>query len=73
MGTELKRATVYLDPEIRSLSSNPGPSGCEQLSADQKYRILQVRYRILYSNEDNQLIQPFIKIGPGKTFIDNLK
>jgi mRNA interferase RelE/StbE len=52
--------------KIRRLSSDPRPSGCEKLSSDEKYRIRQGRYRILYVIEDNKLIIIVIKIGHRK-------
>ena len=52
--------------KIRSLSSNPRPPGCEKLSADEKYRVRQGRYRIVYSIEDDQLVVFIIKISHRK-------
>ena len=61
-----KRDVNRIIDKIRSLSSNPRPTGCEKLSADEKYRIRQGRYRIVFSIEDNQLIVLVIKIGHRK-------
>jgi mRNA interferase RelE/StbE len=61
-----KRDVSRLIDKIRSLSSSPRPPGCEKLSADEKYRIRQVRYRILYSNEDDKLLVLVVKIGHRK-------
>jgi len=52
--------------KIRSLSSNPRPAGCEKLSGEEKYRIRQGNYRIVYSIEDKQLIVFVVKIGHRK-------
>jgi len=52
--------------KIRSLSSNPRPTGCEKLSDEEKYRIRQGNYRIVYSIEDKQLIVIVVKIGHRK-------
>jgi mRNA interferase RelE/StbE len=57
-----KRDVSRITDKIHSLSSNPRPPGCEKLSADEKYRIRQGRYRIVYSIEDNRLIVLVIKI-----------
>ena len=38
---------------IRSLSTNARPPGCEKLSGDEKYRVRQGNYRIIYSIEDD--------------------
>lgn len=52
--------------KIRSLSLNPRPSGCEKLSGEEKYRIRQGNYRIVYSIEDDRLIVVVVKIGHRK-------
>ena len=52
--------------KIRSLSLNPRPSGCEKLSGEEKYRVRQGNYRIIYSIEDQQLIVIVVKIGHRK-------
>jgi mRNA interferase RelE/StbE len=42
--------------KIRGLSDDPRPVGCEKLSAEDKYRIRQGDYRILYEIADRELI-----------------
>jgi len=49
--------------KIKALGSNPRPSGCKKLSADEKYRIRVGKYRILYSIEDNKLLVYIVKVG----------
>ena len=61
-----KRDVSKIIDKIRSLSSNPRPPGCEKLSADEKYRVRQGRYRIIYSIEDGKLVVLVIKIGHRK-------
>jgi mRNA interferase RelE/StbE len=61
-----KRDVTKIIDKIRSLSLNPRPPGCEKLSADEKYRIRQGRYRIVYSIEDDKLIVLVIKMGHRK-------
>jgi mRNA interferase RelE/StbE len=61
-----KRDVNKIIEKIRSLSSNPRPPGCEKLSADEKYRVRQGRYRIVYSIEDDKLVVFIIKIGHRK-------
>jgi len=61
-----KRDVSRIIGKIRSLSSTPRPPGCEKLSADEKYRIRQGRYRIVYSIEDDRLVVLVIKIGHRK-------
>ncbi|MFH0759468.1 MAG: type II toxin-antitoxin system RelE/ParE family toxin [Bacteroidota bacterium] len=61
-----KRDVSKIIDKIRSLSSNPRPPGFEKLSTDEKYRIRQGRYRIVYSVEDGKLVILVIKIGHRK-------
>jgi len=61
-----KRDVSRIIDKIRSLSSNPRPPGCEKLSSDEKYRVRQGRYRIIYSIEDEKLVVLVIKIGHRK-------
>ena len=61
-----KRDVSKIIDKIRSLSSNPRPPGCEKLSTDEKYRIRQGRYRIVYSVENGKLLILVIKIGHRK-------
>jgi mRNA interferase RelE/StbE len=48
---------------IGSLAENPRPVGCEKLSGQEKYRIRQVDYRIIYSLQDTQLTVWVVKVG----------
>jgi mRNA interferase RelE/StbE len=48
---------------IRLLKENPRPPGCEKLSAQERYRIRQGKYRIVYSIQDDQLIVWVVKIS----------
>ena len=40
---------------IDSLSENPRPAGSQKLSGQERYRMRQGRYRILYSIQDDAL------------------
>lgn len=52
---------------IQTLAGNPRPPGCEKLSGhDDKYRVRQGRYRIVYSIEDLQLVVYVVKVGHRK-------
>ncbi|MGB6282529.1 MAG: type II toxin-antitoxin system RelE/ParE family toxin [Syntrophobacteria bacterium] len=51
---------------ITKLADNPRPPGCEKLSGQEKYRIRQGRYRIVYSIEDQDLIVYVVKVGHRK-------
>ena len=48
---------------IRSLSGDPRPVGCEKLSGQERYRVRQGVYRIIYEIEDGRLTVLIIKIG----------
>jgi len=48
---------------IESLGTDPRPPGCEKLSGDEKYRLRQGDYRILYEIVDRELIVTVVKIG----------
>jgi mRNA interferase RelE/StbE len=48
---------------IGSLAANPRPLGCEKLSGQEKYRLRQGNYRIIYSIQDTQLTIWVVTIG----------
>jgi mRNA interferase RelE/StbE len=48
---------------IGSLAENPRPIGCEKLSGQERYRVRQGNYRIIYSIEDSQLTVWVVKVG----------
>ncbi len=48
---------------IRSLANEPRPAGCEKLSGEERYRVRQGVYRIIYSIEDDRLVVTVVKIG----------
>ena len=49
--------------KIRALEDNPRPAGAEKLTGDDKYRLRQGDYRILYEIKDRQLIVTVVMIG----------
>ena len=48
---------------IASLADDPRPVGCEKLTGDDKYRLRQSDYRILYEIVDDALIVTVVRIG----------
>jgi mRNA interferase RelE/StbE len=56
---DLKRIML----RIELLSKNPRPIGCEKLSGQEKYRLRQGVYRILYSIQENELTIWIVKIA----------
>jgi mRNA interferase RelE/StbE len=51
---------------IESLGKNPRPSGCRKLSGQERYRLRQGRYRIIYSIQDYELTVWVVKVGHRK-------
>jgi mRNA interferase RelE/StbE len=49
--------------KIEGLAANPRPVGCEKLSGEEKYRIRQGNYRILYEIVDQELIVTVVRVG----------
>lgn len=48
---------------IRLLTDDPRPRGCEKLSGQERYRIRQGVYRIVYEIEDGRLLVLVVKIA----------
>jgi len=51
---------------IQGLSSNPRPPGCEKLSGQDKFRLRQGVYRIVYSVNDDEPSLLIVRVGHGK-------
>ena len=51
---------------ISTLAENPRPPGCEKLTGNERYRLRQGRYRIVYSIQDVELTVWVIKVGHRK-------
>ena len=51
---------------IEKLSDDPRPAGCEKLTGQERYRLRQGRYRIVYSIQDNELMIWIVKVGHRK-------
>lgn len=48
---------------MRALADDPRPHGCEKLSGEEKYRLRQGDFRIIYSIDDHALVVTVVKIG----------
>ncbi len=48
---------------IRALSGDPRPTGCEKLSGQEKYRVRQGDYRILYALADEVPAVTVVKVA----------
>ena len=51
---------------IKRLEEDPRPSGCEKLTGQERYRLRQGRYRIVYSIQDDELTIWVVKVGHRK-------
>lgn len=62
------RSIPNLDPKrilakIIALAIDPRPVGCERLSGQERYRVRQGVYRIIYEIVDDRLIVTVVKVG----------
>jgi mRNA interferase RelE/StbE len=48
---------------IRALADDPRPAGCEKLSGQERYRVMQGAFRIVYEIQDALLIVLVVKIA----------
>ncbi len=51
---------------IEGLAEDPGPPGCEKLTGQERYRLRQGRYRIVYSIQDDEHAVWVFKVGHRK-------
>jgi mRNA interferase RelE/StbE len=58
-----KRDLRRIMEKIATLADNPRPAGSEKLSGQERYRIRQGNYRILYSIQDGELTIWVVKVG----------
>ena len=59
----LKRDRQRVIERIRKLAEDPRPFGAEKISGQDKYRLRQGRYRILYSIEPQNLLVFVVKVA----------
>jgi mRNA interferase RelE/StbE len=58
-----KKHVKQIIKKIQSLADNPRPRGVQKLSAQERYRIRQGDYRIVFSIQDEDLTVHIYKIG----------
>ena len=51
---------------IKLLAAEPRPLGCEKLTDQERYRIRQGRYRIVYSIQDDEFTVWIVKVAHRK-------
>jgi mRNA interferase RelE/StbE len=61
-----KKERIRVIHRIQDLSKNPRPPGCEKLSGQDKYRVRQGQYRIIYTVSDEELFICVVKVGHRK-------
>ena len=61
-----KKDVMRILDRIKTLEENPRPSGCEKLAGQERYRLRQGHYRIVYSIQDNELTVWVVKVGHRK-------
>jgi mRNA interferase RelE/StbE len=59
---DLRRILATVD----ALSEEPRLSGIEKLSGQEKYRVRQANYRIIYEISDDKIIVVVVKVGHRK-------
>jgi len=58
-----KKDVLRILAKIEALADNPMPPQAEKLSGDDKYRVRQGNYRILYRIENDILMVTVVKVG----------
>ena len=48
---------------IEALADDPRPMGCEKLSGQERFRVRQGVYRIVYEIQDEELVIVVVKVG----------
>jgi mRNA interferase RelE/StbE len=65
---ELEAITVKKDRQriaerILALADDPRPPGCKKLHREERYRVRQAHYRIVYSVDDDARVVVVVKLG----------
>jgi mRNA interferase RelE/StbE len=63
LGRLPKKDLVRMIERIRALEGDARPAGCEKLSAQERYRVRQGDYRIVYEIDDKARTIDIVKIG----------
>ena len=58
-----KKDVTRILAAIQALAENPRPPQAKKLSGQDRYRLRQGNYRILYAIEDDKLIVCVVKVG----------
>ena len=58
-----KKDRARIVKKIQGLSENPRPAGCEKLSGQERYRLRQGDYRIVYEIHDDEVAVVVVKVA----------
>jgi mRNA interferase RelE/StbE len=58
-----KKIRQRIVQRIQSLGDDPRPPGCEKLTGQERYRVRQGQYRIVYAIEDDAVVVYVVRIG----------
>ncbi len=58
-----KRDVQNILKRIEGLADDPRPSGSEKLSGQERFRVRQGTYRIIYEIKDQELVIMVVKVG----------
>ena len=61
-----KKELLRILSKIESLQDNPRPVGSQKLTGQERYRLRQGKYRIVYSIQDYELTVWVVKVGHRK-------
>jgi mRNA interferase RelE/StbE len=61
-----KRDVAGILERLRTLAIEPRARGCEKLSGQERYRVRQGFYRIIYEIRDDVLVVVVVKVGHRK-------
>ena len=61
-----RQSVLRILDKIEGLRDDPRPVGCEKLSGQERYRIRQGCYRIVYSVFDDEIVVEIVKVGHRK-------
>ncbi len=59
----LKKLRQRVVQRIRTLGDDPRPTGCEKLTGQDRYRVRQGQYRIIYEVQDDVLVVIVVRVG----------
>lgn len=54
---------MHIPVRIEALRDDPRPTGSEKLSAQERYRVRQGNYRIVYGIEEAKVVVEIVKVG----------